>query len=361
MTIRVGQATTCTYILPNFKALSRIQPKKLSEEAKSRLRFIDCYRRGNKDGSRRTVVEVCQLFGIPRSLFYKWYNRFDPNDLSTLESRSSRPHAVRTAMYSQAAISLIRADRQDKDSATYSAKKLATIIKKSYPGQPELHLSRATIGRIIKKYRLFFQEKVQAAKQRSKKAIATWKKRKPAGLHSSKDHKSMPRTLIEFDMKHIRIGGKKYYAFCAIDPVTREGLVHVATTSTSRQAQLALQRVIDVYGQDTQLVILNDNGSENLGKAYDYLKNQKITQYFARPYQPKDKPYVERFIGTYQRECLDQWNKEITNLADLDYYTNRWLNNYHYIRPHDNLDDQTPDEFCATLGLTIERRGVSMR
>lgn len=352
MTIRVGTATTCASILPNSKALKLVNPKKLSPEAKFRLRFIDNYRLVT-----RCVTTTCRLFGIARSLFYKWYTRFNPYDLSTLENRSSRPHRVRQATYNAQLISLIRKYRQDKDTAIYSGKKLATIFAREYPDRPELHYSRATIGRIIQKYNLFFQEIVNAAKERSQKAIATWKKRKPAGLHANLA--TTPRALIEFDMKHIYAGGKKYYAFCAIDVFTREAAVHVATTSTSRQARIALEKVVATYGND--IVILNDNGSENHGEAYTYLKDLDITQYFARPRQPKDKPYVERLIGTYQRECLDQYRADITSLSELDYYTTRWVNNYHYFRPHDSLDGLTPDQFCATLDITIERREVSMR
>ena len=126
MTIRIGQATTCTSILPNSRALARVNPKKLSPDARFRLRFIDCYRQGQQAGGgiRRTVTEVCRLFGIARSLFYKWYNRFDPSNLSSLEDRSSRPHRVRQATYDTTLISLIRQYRQDKDFATYSGKKL---------------------------------------------------------------------------------------------------------------------------------------------------------------------------------------------------------------------------------------------
>ena len=351
MTTHVGQATTCASILPKSNALARVNPKKLSPEAKFRLRFIDNYR-----NVTHNVSETCRLFGISRSLFYKWYVRFNPSNLSSLENNSSRPHRVRSVQYDTQLITLVRQYRQDKDSATYSARKLARIIRRDYPDRPDLHFSRSTIGRIIHKYRLFFTEIVKKAKQRSKQALDTWKKRKPAGIHTNL---SKPRTLIEFDMKHIYAGGRKYYAFCAIDVFTREAFIHVATSATSKQAMLALERVVAIFGRD--ITILNDNGSENMGKAYDYLKEENITQYFARPYQPKDKPYIERFIGSYQRECLDQYRTDITTLEELDRYTNRWLNNYHYFRPHDSLNDQTPEEYCATLDITIERREVSMR
>ncbi len=159
-------------------------------------------------------------------------------------------------------------------------------------------------------------------------------------------------------MKHVYASSRKYYAFCAIDVFTREAVIHVAKSASSRQAKLALEKAVSVFGRD--IAVLNDNGSENLGQSYQYLEQNGITQYFARPHQPKDKPYVERFIGSYQRECLNQWQRDIHNLADLDTYTTRWLNNYHYHRPHNSLNDLTPDEFCATLNLTITRRRVSM-
>ena len=352
MTICIGTATTCASILPNSKALGRIKPKKLSPEARFRLRFIDNYRLVT-----HCVTETCRLFGIARSLFYKWYSRFDPSNLSTLENHSSRPHRVRTVMYSQSLIKLIRSYRSNRDTATYSAKKLATIFARDYPDKPEFQFSCSTIGRIIHKYHLFFQEEIRQAQKRSNRAIATWKKRKPAGLHNLLATKA--RRLIEFDMKHIYVGGKKYYAFCAIDVFTKEALVHVATTSTSRQARIALEKAVAIFG--TNIVILNDNGSENCKEAYSYLKDLNITQYFARPYQPKDKPYIERLIGSYQRECLSQYRHDITSLVELDQATVRWLNNYHFFRPHDSLNDQTPDEFCATLNITIRRREVSTR
>ncbi|GHV58454.1 hypothetical protein AGMMS49579_26010 [Spirochaetia bacterium] len=42
-----------------------------------------------------------------------------------------------------------------------------------------------------------------------------------------------------------------------------------------------------------------------MAQAEEYLASLNITQYWARPHTPKDKPFVERLIGTFQRECLD--------------------------------------------------------
>jgi hypothetical protein len=39
--------------------------------------------------------------------------------------------------------------------------------------------------------------------------------------------------------------------------------------------------------------------------AEGYLASQGVTQYRTRPKSPKEKPFVERLIGTFRRECPD--------------------------------------------------------
>ncbi len=108
----------------------------------------------------------------------------------------------------------------------------------------------------------------------------------------------------------------------------------------------------------SQAVIVNDNGSENFDQAYAYLKQIGVTQYFARPHTPKDKPHVENIIGKLQQECLDE-DRSADNVAKLQIQINRWLNDYHFFRPHQALNYLTPAEFCATLDITIPRDEVS--
>ncbi|MCA9330076.1 transposase [Candidatus Saccharibacteria bacterium] len=89
-----------------------------------------------------------------------------------------------------------------------------------------------------------------------------------------------------------------------------------------------------------------------------YLKSHDITQYFARPHTPKDKPRVENLIGKLQQECLDEYRGYVT-LPERAQQITKWINDYHFFRPHQALDYLTPAEFCDTLGLTIHRRKVS--
>jgi transposase InsO family protein len=242
-------------------------------------------------------------------------------------------------------VSLIRRLRTDYPS--YSSKKLARIVLRDY----DIGYSAATIGRIIKRFALYFRAVVLLSKKRSQQRKQVWKQRKPYLLKADK-----PRSVIEFDMKHIYLGGVKQYAFVAVDIFTKEAVIHLSRQPSSFQAMLALTKAVEVFGED--VVIVNDNGSENYAHAYNYLKSHSITQYFTRPHTPKDKPHVENLIGKLQQECLDEYRGHML-LEEREKQVIAWLNDYHFFRPHQALGYLTPSEYCDTLGLTILRRQVS--
>jgi len=340
MSNRVGSSTIYTTILPNNVALNRIRSVKLSKVAKHRLTIISHYLH-----KTRNVSLTCRHYAIARSYFYKWFGRYNPRNLYTLENKSTRPHKLRPATYDYSFVSVIRKLR--KDYPSYSSKKLARIVFRDYG----YTYSSATIGRIIKRFSLYFRAKLLASRRRSIRAKQVWKKRKPYLLRAE-----TPRSVIEFDMKHIYLAGTKQYAFVAIDPYTKEVVIHLANRPSSFQAKLALQKAVKVFGN--RIVIINDNGSENYRHAYQYLKQENIIQYFTRPYRPKDKPHVENVIGKLQQECLDE-DRTHKTLQERNEQITSWLNDYHFFRPHQALNYLTPHEYCATLGLTIHRRKVS--
>jgi transposase InsO family protein len=88
--------------------------------------------------------------------------------------------------------------------------------------------------------------------------------------------------------------------------------------------------------------------------AENYLASLNISQYWTRPKSPKEKPFVERLIGTLQRECLD-YHYTPLNVSELSCVVDAWLDKYHFYRPHQSLGLLTPAEFSATLGLSIPK------
>ena len=75
--------------IPRARYLARAA-KPVSRAARQRLRWMDYYRTHG-----RNAAFTCRYFGISRQTFYRWRRRYDPQDLSSLQDRSHRPHRRR--------------------------------------------------------------------------------------------------------------------------------------------------------------------------------------------------------------------------------------------------------------------------
>src|SRR5487761_442047 len=64
--------------------------KTLTNNAKQRLKWMDFYK-AHGQNARLT----CRHFGLSPDVFYRWKNRYNPYNLSTLEDMPSRPGHVR--------------------------------------------------------------------------------------------------------------------------------------------------------------------------------------------------------------------------------------------------------------------------
>lgn len=301
----------------------------LTKAAKLRLSWMDYYQ-----GHGRNAALTCRYFGISKSCFFKWKARLDRLGLTGLEDQSKRPDKVRKPTTPPDVVAAIRTLR--KANPEYSKYKLQVILKRDYGYS--VHAS--TVGRVISRYNLFFVPPVkQKGHPGRRQSIA--KLRKPSDLVVAH-----PRDLVEVDVKHLPNIGAKRYAFVAIDVVSKETTVHVASTISSSQGALAWRKAVDQLGLPK--ATLTDNGSENMGAFAKLLQSQPTEHYWARPHTPKDKPHVERFIGSLERECL-QWSGVATDLQDQQQIIDQWLTKYHSYRPHQALGYLTPDEYKAKI------------
>ena len=311
---------------PELKRIK--QTVTLPKAAKLRLTWMDYYQ-----AHEQNAALTCRHFGIAKSCFFKWKARYDKQGSRGLIDRAKRPKRVRQPLTPQLVIDAVRVLR--KANPEYSKYKLEVILKRDYGYQ----VSASTIGRIIRKYDLFFESPVKPKRHPGRrKHLGT---RKPYGLTATK-----PGQLIEVDVKHMPGLGNKRYGFCAIDPVTKQATIHVASSISSRQAAIAWKKTVRRLGLPT--AVLSDNGSENFGAFAELVHGQDVTHYLARPHTPKDKPHIERFIGSLERECI-QWGGYTSDLAEQQELVDQWLAKYHSYRPHQALGYLTPDEYRATL------------
>jgi transposase InsO family protein len=301
----------------------------LPKAAKVRLSWMDHYR---SHGSNAALT--CRRFGLAKSCFFKWKLRYDQHGPRGLVDRPRRPKTVRQPLTPLPVIDAIRALR--KANPEFSKYKLAVILKRDYG----YTVSASTIGRIMHRYDLYFTPPVRP-KSHPYRRTSIQRLRKPSSLKPQ-----LPGDLVEVDVKHLPHLGSKHYGFVAIDVVSKQAAIHVSPSITAKHGRIAWEKAVAALGLPK--AVLTDNGSENLGAFAELLQSQPTAHYFARPRTPKDKPHVERFIGTLEKEFI-QWGGVAIDVADQQEMVDAWLTKYHTYRPHQSLGYLTPDEYKVKL------------
>jgi transposase len=148
------------FTLTEVRSLQRRAGKlELSTEARKRLRWFEYFL-----SHKRNVSLTCRYYGISRSTFLRWANRFVASDLSTLEDQSRRPHSVRAPETPVHIVALIKNYRTCEP--TISKESITEKLKENNG----VRLSSATVGRVIQRNGFFFGD-TPAHKMKRKAAL----------------------------------------------------------------------------------------------------------------------------------------------------------------------------------------------
>jgi transposase len=93
-------------IVKEFSRLSKLVFPELSQKELDRLRAIILWQ------ETKDTRLICDTFGMSRATLYRWLQRFDPADLTTLREGSRRPRRVRQPVWSYVAEKVDRVSRR---------------------------------------------------------------------------------------------------------------------------------------------------------------------------------------------------------------------------------------------------------
>lgn len=305
----------------------KVQAEVLSCDALRRLEWIDWYFAHGKNAE-----STCRHFSISKSVFYRWLNRFNKYNLSSLEfnTKTRRPHKLREMTTSPYVLKLIYEIRLDDPR------------KSKYEIQEELKrmgikVSTKVIQKVINRH-------IELRNPEHQKRLTKHKNYRIARIKAARELKEKcPGSLVQIDTKHLYILGQRFYIFAGIDCKSRTGFVYPYKTCSSRQASDFLTRLIK-YIQFPIYAINTDNGPEYLLDFHKLCETLGINHYFSHPYTPKMNARVERFIKTLEYEFL-HYRDLLPEIRDVERICVEFNQYYNLKRFNQALKYKTPGEF----------------
>jgi len=205
---RIGTPCTLTYARPywNKSVIKLHHLDKLSPKARARYKAINLYNSGNY-----SLLQICEIFEIDRSTFYRWRKKFKFKQVQSLEDRSRKPHQTRKKVARTPQIEAQVCEIRRK--YPYFGKEK---IKKILEREDGINISTSSVGRILSQYRTILPSaKVQM------KRIRTLKKKRTRLSQVKDDMQGVISEWLQVDTIELNLIFKKVFLFSAVDPLSK--------------------------------------------------------------------------------------------------------------------------------------------
>ena len=128
-----------------------------------------------------------------------------------------------------------------------------------------------------------------------------------------------------------------------VDDFNREALAtEIDLNIPAQRVSRGLDRIVANRGYPLKMRM--DNGPELVSVALaQWAKEHDVQLEFIKPGKPTQNAFIERFNRTYRTENLDFYLFRTLNEAGE--ITGRWLMEYNNERPHESLNNLTPEEY----------------
>ncbi len=175
------------------------------------------------------------------------------------------------------------------------------------------------------------------------------KRRLPARVKQPLQQQTVLNSSWSMDfMSDSLVGSRKFRTFNVMDDCSREVLaIEVDTSLSAKRIIRTLDRVIAERG--IPKTIRTDNGPEFTSNDFAFWCNEKgIEIQFIQPGKPMQNGYIERFNRLYREAVLDAY--VFFDLAEVRYLTQEWMEEFNQRRPHEALNNLTPEEWKLKVG-----------
>ncbi|CBA21966.1 putative transposase insK [Erwinia amylovora] len=137
--------------------------------------------------------------------------------------------------------------------------------------------------------------------------------------------------------------GRRFRTFNVVDDFNREALsIEIDLNLPAPRVVRVLDRIAANCGYPAMLRM--DNGPEFISLALaEWAERHAVKLEFIQPGKPTQNAFIERFNRTYRTEILNFYL--FRTLNEVREITEKGLSEYNCERPHESLNDMTPEEY----------------
>ena len=281
--------------------------------------------------TRRTL----EILGIPRSSFYRWYDRYRQGGPEALADRPSRPDRVWNRIPDEVREQIIE---MALDCPELSPRELAV----RFTDERRYFVSEASVYRLLKSQDLITSPAyivIKAADEFREKTTA-------------------PNQLWQTDFTYLKITGWGwYYLSTILDDYSRYIVGwKLCATMKAQDVTDTLDLALAKSGLDQVNVghrprLLSDNGASYIsGDLAEWLDDKKIEHIRGAPYHPQTQGKIERWHQTLKNRIL------LNNYylpRELEEQISVFVENYNNKRLHESLNNLTPADVYFGRGQAI--------
>ena len=292
--------------------------------------------------SHLAARSTLEKLGIPRSSFYRWYDRYQRGGPEALADRPSRPDRVWNRIPEA-----IRSQIVDLalDQPELSPRELAV----RFTDEEKYFVSEASIYRLLKAHDLITSPAYIVIK----------------AAEEFKDKTTAPNQLWQTDFTYLKITGWGwYYLSTVLDDFSRFIVAwKLCATMKAQDVTDTLDLALAASGLDQMNVVhrprlLSDNGSSYVASDLaDWLDKQNIEHVRGAPYHPQTQGKIERWRQTLKNRILLE---HYYLPGDLERQVAAFVEHYNHARYHESLGNLTPADvyFGRAETILLERERI---
>jgi transposase InsO family protein len=281
--------------------------------------------------TKRTLDKL----GIPRTTFYRWYDRYLAGGPEALEDRRPRPSRVWNRIPGPVREKIKDLALQESD---LSPRELAI----RFTDTEKYFVSEASVYRILKSCDLITSPAYVVL----------------SAADEFRDKTTRPNQLWQTDFTYLKvIGWGWFYLSTILDDFSRYIIAwKLCTTMKAGDVTDTLDLALQASGCDQATVLhkprlLSDNGASYIsGELAEWLEDRQMDHIRGAPYHPQTQGKIERWHQTLKNRILLE-NYYLP--GDLRQKVDAFVEHYNHRRYHESLQNLTPADVYFGRGQTI--------